>query len=382
MFDMNDIELKEIDRTLEGKLDWAKTRSAETEQLAMDASRLLSCSETRLQEYAGQGFFKRCWYHFSGENAALERATQDDLLNMQKYAWRYINILQERDLMLAYSIIVVKNNLKTLAFDQQILKTEVARLADRVYERFIALEQRMDNQEASQRIHSWLLTIETREYDDQYPECLRLLKVVDDFYALKSSSWSVQELRYLQTAIRTVGISTKKMMSISEFIEQTIDEIDMVGYEKFSSIVRIPKVTEKENDFFIENISSPVFNAINQIKDNYNVSSRVIHPLQRRMGISHAEAIKFVLTDFIDEVGIETDAELFLKDIAIEILACLSLSKRLYEAHFNQPQQVLEAPAQNQPSTTTQVENPLLLTESRKNQWEEVRIFLHEYATI
>jgi hypothetical protein len=45
--------------------------------------------------------------------------------------------------------------------------------------------------------------------------------------------------------------------------------------------------------------------------------------------LSHADAIKFVLTDFIDETGIETGAELPLKDLATEILGCFSLAQRL-----------------------------------------------------
>lgn len=169
MFDYSQSELQVIDQALEGKLAWARDGRAQAEQMALDASRLLSCVEDRLGDYAGQGFFKRCWFGLSGKNGAIERANQNDLVEMQKYAWRYINLLQERDLLAAQSIIAVKNNLLTLAIDQSAIKDEITRLADRVYDRFVALEDRVAKVEAAQNIHGWLLTIDACDYDEKFP---------------------------------------------------------------------------------------------------------------------------------------------------------------------------------------------------------------------
>jgi hypothetical protein len=387
MFEMTQDEMKEIDSALEGKLKWAKERNAETEQLAMDASRLLSCTEARLQEYAGQGFFKRCWYQFTGKTGSLERIMQSDLISMQKYAWRYINLLQERDLMLAHSMIVVKNNLRSLAFDQNILKSEVGRLADKVYKRFTALEQRVDNHEASQRIHSWLLTIETHDYNERYPEGLRLLRVVNDFYLLKAEFWSMQELRYLESAIRSVNIDPRKRISISEFVDQIIDEIHQTGYDEFSSLIEISFDDRSKSDVVIDSISSPIFNAIYQIKDNYTISSRVIRSLQRRLEISHPEAVKAVLKDFIDEMGIETGTELPFKDLATEILACLSLSRRLLvPPRFNfpvpPPPDICPVPPTPDPVPPPLDISHRKFTKERIDPWAEVRRYLREYPVM
>lgn len=329
MFDISHAELKDIDNSLNEKLQWAHEGSVLAEQLALDAARLLSCTDARLQDYVGQGFFKRCWFTLSGKTSALERATQADLVEMQKYAWRYINLLQERDLMLAHSMIATKNNLMTLAVGQGDLKGEVTRLADRVYDRFVALEERVGDLEASHRIHAWLLTIDTCDYDRKYPENLRFLRVVNDFYSLKSAAWNVVELRYLQKALKEVGIDPKKRVGVAEFIGAVIDEINAHGYTGFSALVPSCSMAGCGNAFVIDAVSSPAFSALYQIKENYTSSSRVIRSLQRRLDISHADAIRFVLTDFIDEMGIDTRAELPLKDLATEIVACLSLSHRL-----------------------------------------------------
>ena len=254
MFDLSQSEIRNIDAALEGKLAWAADRSAAAEQLALDASRLLSCTENRLQDYVGQGFFYRCWFTLSGKTGSLERATQSDLIEMQKYGWRFINLLQERDLMLAHSIIAVKNNLTTLAFDHDDLKSEVNRLANRVYDRFVQLDGRVGDLEVSQRIHGWLLTIETRDYDTIFPQNLRLLRVVSDFYSLKSDSWNINEIRCMHKAMKQVGIDIRKTIGISQFVDGLIDEIDQIGYREFSSLVSHGQGDDCDDDFVIESI--------------------------------------------------------------------------------------------------------------------------------
>lgn len=342
MFDISVSECGAIDATLEGKLAWAKAGKAEAEQLALDASRLLCCTENRLEEYAGQGFFKRCWFTLSGKTGALERANQADLVGMQKHAWRYINLLQERDLMLAHSMITVKNNLMTLAVDKDDMKQEITRLADKVYDRFIALDERIKDIEVSQNIHAWLLTIEAKDYDEKYPDNIRLLRVISDFYTLKPNAWTVTELQYLRKAIKDVGLSPKKKINISSFVNGIIGEIDASGYQTFSNIMSSGEVSDLDSEFIMDNISAPAFSSLHQIKDHYTSSSRVIRSLQKKLEISHAEAIQHVLADFIEEAGIDTSQEVPLHDLATELLSCLSLACRLSGANTNEAAAITE----------------------------------------
>jgi hypothetical protein len=139
----------------------------------------------------------------------------------------------------------------------------------------------------------------------------------------------VQELKFLQKALKEVGIDPRKNVSVSGFISGIIDEVNSLGYDEFCRLVPPYAGEEVSNRFIIDAISSPAFSAMYQIKENYTSSSRVIRSLQRRLELSHSDAIKFVLTDFIAETGIEMGAELPLKDLATEILACFSLAQRL-----------------------------------------------------
>lgn len=340
MFDFAATELQSIDELLESKLAWAQDRQALCEQMALDASRLLSCVEDRLGDYSGQGFFRRCWSGLSGKNGEVERANARDLIEMQKHAWRYINLLQERDLLMAHSVITVKNNLLTLAVQQDETRDEITRLAGRIYDRFVALESRVEHIQVASNIHSWLLTLETRDYDEKYTPHLRLLRVVGDFHALKGESWNADELKYLQKALREVGLNPKQTLTIYDFVDALIDEIEEHGFNIFNSLTDIDRDHPFDSGFIVDAISAPAFGALYQVKNNYAVSSRVIRPLQRRLNFSHADAMKAIIQDFVTEHGIDTSSSIPLQHLAVELLGCLSLARRLMRAQETEIQSV------------------------------------------
>jgi hypothetical protein len=348
MFKFRPSELDAIDQTLASKLAWAKEGNAIGDQLALDASRILSCVAERLDDYRDQGFFKRCWSTLSGKTGALERANQNDLIEMQKHAWRYIDLLQERDLLTAHSIITVKNNLLTLSLDHQEVKEQVTRLADRVYNRFVVLEDRVEHLEISQNIHGWLLTIKTNDYDEKYPKYLRMLRVVSDFFSIKRDSWNFNELKYMHQGLTDVGLDVKEKVSTAEFINCIIDEIESSGYQSFSRLVSLGLMDNISNDFIVDSVSAPAFSSLYQIKGDYSSSSRVIKALQKKeenksaihkfirrlfkiKPQSHGESIKSVMSDFITERGVDLSVQVPLKDLATEILACFGLVSRLVD---------------------------------------------------
>jgi len=162
---MTTTEEKIIDSNIEKMLDWAKTRQAEAEQLSFDAVRLLSCTGDRLDKVKNQGFFKRCLSRLTGEAAAAERANTGDLIQVQKYSLRYINMLQEQQLMMAHSMMSLNNNLKSLAVWEEETREIIDLLAERTRKRFEKLEQRVDLLEISSNLHGWLLTLRERKYD-------------------------------------------------------------------------------------------------------------------------------------------------------------------------------------------------------------------------
>lgn len=219
MFNYSSAELTKIDKKLDPMLVRAGEQDIEAQQLALDATRLLSCTAERLEEYKDQGFFKRGWSALSGKTASMDKLNQKDLIEMQKISWRYLALLQERDLMLAHTIVAVKNNLLTLAVQEEETRRSITELAKRVVQRFEDLEKRVGKLEVATEIHSWLLTIETYDYDEKYPPNLRLLRVVRDFYELKNNEWNLKEIKYLQKAVSEVGLDSKRKITLENFID-------------------------------------------------------------------------------------------------------------------------------------------------------------------
>jgi protein-L-isoaspartate(D-aspartate) O-methyltransferase len=333
MFDYSTTELAKIDETLEPTLNWGATKVAETEQMALDATRLLSCTEDRLNDFQGQGFFKRCWFKLCGKHGEIQLANQNDLIEMQKYAWRYIDLLQERDLLMAHSIITVKNNLMTLAVEQEETRREITRMAERVYERFIALEDKVKDIEGTQKIHSWLLTLDMCGYEDKFPPNFRLLKVVQDFLYLKDDLWNIKDIKYLQKAVKEVGLSWNTNIRLSEFIGGLIKEIEETSINNYQSLLYIDTSTSHEyipETFILDNIPVPSYTSLYQIAENYSGSSDTIDILIDKMQISKTEAIETVLTTFITRQGIDLTASIPIRDLAVELLCCMHLSKTLF----------------------------------------------------
>ncbi|MBF0103270.1 MAG: hypothetical protein HQK77_20410 [Desulfobacterales bacterium] len=160
-------------------------------------------------------------------------ATSQDLIELQKYSWRYLEVLQERDLLLADAIITVKNNLMSLAIEQKETRDQITRMADRIYHRFVELEDRVTNLEVEMTLHSWLLTLATYDYEEKFPPHFRLLKIIRDFFVIKPDQWNLVELKYLQKAVKEVGLDWKQTITINRFVNELIDEIEHLSFSAY-----------------------------------------------------------------------------------------------------------------------------------------------------
>lgn len=331
---MTATEEKAIDSQIEQMMDWAKTRSAEAEQLALDSARLMACTTDRVDRLKNQGFFKRCWNRFSGKAGEMERANTNDIIQMQKIAFRYVNMLQEQQLLMAHSLLSLKNNLISLAVKEEETRNLIGMLAQRTLERFEKLENRVDQLEISANLQGWLLGLEEREYDEKIPtEYMRLFRVINDFYNIKKDNWNYNDLMFMRKAIRTVGLNPKQKVSLNSFIDKLTDEIQSegVGFEVYGQAITqyAPKGVKDYSNFVIDKISSPVFVSIHGLKTQYMDRLDIVEELQDEMNISAAEALKRLLRRSINNMNVNLDYEFPLAETAIEILGCLRLAEKL-----------------------------------------------------
>lgn len=328
---MTKAEEKSIDFQVEQMMDWAKTRSAEAEQLALDSARLMACTTDRVDRLKNQGFFKRCWNRLSGKAGEMERANTNDIIQMQKTAFRYVNMLQEQQLLMAHSLLSLKNNLVSLAVKEEETRNLVTMLAQRTLERFEKLEHRVGQIEISTNLQAWLLGLEEREYDEKIPtEYMRLFRVINDFYNIKRDNWNYNDLMFMRKAIRTVGLNPKQKISLNSFIDKLTDEIqsDGIGFDAYGEAISLfaPEGIENYSKYVLENISSPVFVSMHGLKTQYMDKLDVVEELQDEMNISAGEALKRLIRRSISNMNVNLDYEFPLAETAIEILGCMRLS--------------------------------------------------------
>ncbi|MFL7031665.1 hypothetical protein, partial [Vibrio cyclitrophicus] len=193
--------------------------------------------------------------------------------------------LQQQNLLTAEVVIGVQNNLNTLVSENEETQRQITLMAERVRDRFLKMEERVGVLEVNSRIHSWLLTLETYDYDERYPTGLRTLKVIEDTIKIKENEWNLQEIKFLQKGLKEVGLPWKEKISTGKFIDMLVDEIESNGFQTFEQL--LPIQSEKISTKFIsDNISIATFNALYQIADKYQNSADTIEFLQDSMDLS------------------------------------------------------------------------------------------------
>ena len=91
-----------------------RANSTVTQQLAVDASRLVTASQERLARQSEAGFFKRLANAVSGKTRENQALNQSDMLQMQRFSWHYLQQLQQQNLKYEVIFLVItRKNGKT-----------------------------------------------------------------------------------------------------------------------------------------------------------------------------------------------------------------------------------------------------------------------------
>ena len=344
-YSMTEAETREIDYVVEQMIKNLKGNQALTEQMALDSVRLLSCTEDNYKKLQNQGFFKRCWSRMSGVAGKLERENTHSLIEMQKIGYRYINMLQQNQLLAAHSILTLKNNLNALAVKDVETQKLIADLANATNERFLALERRLDECETNVNLQGWLLTLEERELDTLYPTPhIRMLEVINQFYQNKSDNWNNNnDLLFMKKALRTVGIDPKQIYSIKDFISSLMKEI--ISEKQFNLYEEeLNRYTGSDNSqFIIEEISSPIFATMHSVKSQYEDRMESVNVLRDDLNTSPLEAITKILYKKIEGLNVNIEYKSPLAESAIEILGSMRLANLLEKEKTEEKEETIES---------------------------------------
>ena len=327
---MAKFELVECDKTYDGNLSDAINltidHEMEAQRLAADCARLLSYSLNRLEELKSQSFFKRIVHRFKGRSMEIAAANQNDLIELQKMSFRYLELINERQAITMDSIITIKNQLNYIMSDNLETKESLLLLVDKIKDRFQSNKRRIEKLEMTSSIHGWLLTIEEFEYKERYPIYIRLLKIVDDFRKLKPRDWTFNDIRCLTNALRRCGIVPNEEISIKEFVEKLASENMHNGY--FNEIKDMLKFHQIDVKKIVEELSLPLLCTLYQFAKEYENKATLFTAIEEKFPGSLPEiALPYLINESLSQNGIDIESKAEHQHLSLEFLTGINMAK-------------------------------------------------------
>lgn len=299
----------------------AERNKTEAQQLALDAGKILTITSDRLGEYKHKGFFKRCWYSISGKHGELRDANQNDLIEMQKYAWHYLMKLQDQNLIQAQAIAVIRNNLKDIVETESKIITAI----DKLVEKF---DKRITKVEEITSIHDWILGSEIKQYSKNY-KYIRLLQIIFDYFSiLQKNQITYNRIEFredLNKVFKKWNLNFEEKVTLNEFVIQLFEDINSFGTEEFLKLLKI-KVDDNQisTDFILNNVSGSGYNTL------YSIEKQLFYTRNMVQQIKNGDERKELLLKTLQSVIVNPDTSYSLSELSYEILAGTMLAEQIY----------------------------------------------------
>jgi len=259
---LDDAELAAI----HGLVEKHRANATTTQQLAIDASRLVTASQERLARQSEAGFFKRLVHAVSGKTAENQALNQADLLRMQRLAWHYLQQLQQQNLITAQAIAVIRNNLGTM--NEVIIETRdfLEQAVDRI-------DQRLRHVENTSSFSTWALSIEANKRRfAPIPKTLLVLRLAYDFLRKHPGAVLADHDvgNYLVTTLEKLGVNCDDTVRLLDFINDLIDQIGVVGLDQYRATVALSTDAHVIASAHVQqSISGVGFTALYFLADHY-----------------------------------------------------------------------------------------------------------------
>lgn len=315
--DINTLSTEEL-AGLEKLISSAERNKNEAQQLALDAGKLLTIPQERLNDYKDREFFKRCIDKFRGKQGEMLRANQKDLIEMQKYAWVYLMKLQEQNLIQAQTIMVIRNNLQELAEVAADTRNAIAILVQKFDARITKLED-------CSAIHGWFHQLDIKKFDSNHRTICLLQIAFDYFSVLQRNSISYNQIDAdsdLKVAMKKFGINADEVISIDKLIKQLYEEILVIKIAKFNELISVAIEGETlSSDFILENVSGVAYNAIYTVQKELN--SSIVQAVL-------TEVSEERILNALRQSVVQPETEYSLIDLAKELVAGTILAEQIY----------------------------------------------------
>jgi hypothetical protein len=354
---MNDASVAEQKQIFEASLDGAelealnaliarhRANAALTQQLALDASKLVTTSQERLAQQAGAGFFKRFASAISGKTSENQAQNQIDMLRMQKFAWHYLQQLQQQNLINAQSIAVIRNNLGTM--NAYIIETRnfLEQAVDKI-------DQRLRHVETNTSFNNWALGIEANKRRlKSIPKTLLMLRLTYEF--MRSHPGVLLSERdvsnYLVNTLEKLDVNCDEEIKLIDFIGDLIDQIELPGIDQYRNMIRLAFDEHiVDSDFIQKNISGTGFNALYFLSDHYE---RIVDLTSDQDLVNSDEARAKIISKFFGNEFSALTTTYSIRHLMCEIIGGSQLAIDVFKEANGlnaAPEQIAEAPQQKE----------------------------------
>jgi|GEM_PF-3973739 len=346
------------DINLEPAIAIARSNKLEMQRMALDCTRMLQSVNSRHEDLINQGFCKRLWGRFTGQKDTVHLQNQEVFAKLQLMAFKYLERLNEENLMTLDAVVTVKNQLSYAVSDiadlrentgaaiediyatiinshktttaqikqlQQAVQNAIVGLATKMKEKLSEIENRIVDLEINSKLHGWLLTFQEFDYA-QYPEATRMIQIVRQYRLLKRTGWTVQDARYLKNALRRAGLDPDEPIKIRDLVQELARENYPEKHtECIHQLLYLPQV---DPDKVHENVSLPALNALYVFsKNNRSIREAIERAAGRFKDIDVAEELAKQIAEILDECGIEVNAETKRHHFAMELLTGIETAR-------------------------------------------------------
>lgn len=313
---LNELEASRLDSLVKN----ANHNKAFTQQLALDASKLLTISEERLDGINDSGFIKRCWNSFTGENRNIRNRNNEDLLKMQHFAWNYLKELQSQNLINSYSIATIINNL-TATND---ILYETRGFLEKVVDKVKDIDNRL-------ALSEWALNIKVNKRKlKSYPKKILLLYIILDFIkSHKDIQFSRKDTNHIMVLLDEMDINTDEEVRFIDFIIDLINDIEIIKVNNYRELIDLSfDDYHIDNRFIEDNISGSFFNTLYFLSENYN---RIYDIVSDNKICDTDEKFEKIVFKFFSEDFDFLDSKYTIKEIVEEIVGSSVLTVHVYK---------------------------------------------------
>lgn len=314
-------------------------------QMGWDCARFLQATDQKIGEIENSNFFKRIWFRFTGKTGKIERDNQQAKTQMIMQTLSYMYDLQKqisvnRRSISALTVEVknITNELSSLHYYELETRQKINEINDAVTQVLKQHDNRINNLEANVDILSWLVTLQERDLDKNLNSKVEtLLLIISEYFSKKDDEFVLNDRFVVSSALKKVGISPQKEISIEEFITLVLKDL----FENNNKTVfdNIAKLVENiDDEFIISEVSAPFYLSLFILKANLEKYIELIDSYHEFLAVPKYEAVlRFCLNDLM-ALFIDPKTKLSNLDLCFQFFEAIDLTKGLFAESLQQQQ--------------------------------------------